>query len=722
MNKKQFTKIYEKYAEDIYRFCMFKTSNAETAEDLTSEIFIDAFKAEEDLDNPRAWLYKVARNKIYDHYNMAEKSNHLKNSESFEEVSESEISNFRSNTEETAINQINLENFEEELKNLDDESQDIIIMKIWEDMKFTEISESTGINLSTVKQKFYRGLEFVKSQLKLDEAKVKALSFGAIIAAAFKISMQPAYAFSSQTDAAIASSINNNLDINLIKMEKEVNESTGSQVDEKNSDNSGEIKDSNDGEKVGAVGLASAGSASNVTAANVAGAGIFGGMLATTGGKVALGLIAATALIASAGVGVAVLSQNDDELEEVVEEPEEVVEEPEEVVEDEYEPNIPDGWTVSRFDACGVAIPTPPQSGDYVTQQNGTTTAYEYYEYDSVTDYDNSAAVGRVTRLDGEILGSGNLDGVRISCKDNLNNLGLNAAYAEIEDRYLGFNAGLPADSKYNIEKVDTLTKWGDVEIIEFDVSGGIAELPSQSFVFVYNGLIYEVAVDEADSENDVINEAISTIFNNLDFYEVEQKAFTPEFRGNNCRLVDNYNDAPVDCRLVRTDNGAVLQEIKDCEPDGNPLPASNTICLGVYTVLDFGTTEGTIQYIITTGGDGGGGWMNVHSLNLISGNIDLVGNYRIESLLGFQSFIYDRPECNVDAVDMPTSCFGTLERLGSSECNDPSLEVYYTPGCFSNWNEMSGSYQTNKQSMLNKVEETNIDFYVAQDKYYSNR
>ncbi|MBP9686893.1 MAG: sigma-70 family RNA polymerase sigma factor [Candidatus Doudnabacteria bacterium] len=64
--------IYDEYFERIFRFIYFRTSHTETAEDLTEEVFIKAFRSLSRMDGGaeklQAWLFQIARNAVIDHY------------------------------------------------------------------------------------------------------------------------------------------------------------------------------------------------------------------------------------------------------------------------------------------------------------------------------------------------------------------------------------------------------------------------------------------------------------------------------------------------------------------------------------------------------------------------------------------------------------------------------------------------------------------------------
>jgi RNA polymerase sigma-70 factor, ECF subfamily len=66
---------YEAYGRSLYNFLRFHVSSADTAEDLTAEVFFRALRAFERFDpglgTPRAWLFRIAQNALRDHQRQA---------------------------------------------------------------------------------------------------------------------------------------------------------------------------------------------------------------------------------------------------------------------------------------------------------------------------------------------------------------------------------------------------------------------------------------------------------------------------------------------------------------------------------------------------------------------------------------------------------------------------------------------------------------------------
>lgn len=62
--------MYDRYADDIFRYLLVHVRDRELAEDLTADAFMKAWKAIDkfDFSQPRPWLYKIAQNLLTDHW------------------------------------------------------------------------------------------------------------------------------------------------------------------------------------------------------------------------------------------------------------------------------------------------------------------------------------------------------------------------------------------------------------------------------------------------------------------------------------------------------------------------------------------------------------------------------------------------------------------------------------------------------------------------------
>ena len=139
-NLESFGCIYDIFFRKIYEFIYYKTLDNTLSEDLTSEVFFKAMKAiknftgetEQDL---KSWLYRIAHNSVIDHYRT--KKEHIDISDIQETFGYSE------DLSQNIDQKNKLEEILEYLNTLSPEKKQIVIMRIWEDLSYVEISNIT---------------------------------------------------------------------------------------------------------------------------------------------------------------------------------------------------------------------------------------------------------------------------------------------------------------------------------------------------------------------------------------------------------------------------------------------------------------------------------------------------------------------------------------------------------------------------------------------------
>ena len=73
MDKNYYNEIYDSHINEVYRFVFLRTNSVEASQDICSDVFFKFYnstknKPAEYLKNPRAFIYKIARNKVIDYY------------------------------------------------------------------------------------------------------------------------------------------------------------------------------------------------------------------------------------------------------------------------------------------------------------------------------------------------------------------------------------------------------------------------------------------------------------------------------------------------------------------------------------------------------------------------------------------------------------------------------------------------------------------------------
>ena len=155
-----FAEVYDAHIEKIYAFVYYRVSHREIAEDLTSATFLKALDKYATFKggNVRAWLYRIARNTITDHYRTHHPPVDLETAQDVPSTS---------NPAQDAETRMQLGRVREELDKLPAEQRDIVLLRVWDGLTHAEIAEILGKSEASVKMQFSRSLRQLQSKLPL---------------------------------------------------------------------------------------------------------------------------------------------------------------------------------------------------------------------------------------------------------------------------------------------------------------------------------------------------------------------------------------------------------------------------------------------------------------------------------------------------------------------------------------------------------------------------
>jgi len=164
--RKEFSKIYDKYIDKIYRFVFLKVSSPEVAEDLTSETFLrgwQTFRIQNSkfrIQNPPAFLYQIARNLVIDYYRQKGRAQVVS--------ADYRIIDPRINLEEKANLSSDFEQVRDALANLKEDYQDVIIYRYLDELSVPEIAKVMQKSEGTVRVLLHRALAALRNELHTD--------------------------------------------------------------------------------------------------------------------------------------------------------------------------------------------------------------------------------------------------------------------------------------------------------------------------------------------------------------------------------------------------------------------------------------------------------------------------------------------------------------------------------------------------------------------------
>ena len=156
-----FGKLYDIFLDTIYRFVSFRVSTREDTEDLTEQIFLHAFthiRGYEERGIPfEAWLYRIARNKIIDHYRTKHITIPIHDRE--------DLVDERKSPEEITEQSMDFELVRSKMRLLPETYREIISLKYIEDKENTEISEILGKPVDQIRVLQGRAIQKLKQLL-----------------------------------------------------------------------------------------------------------------------------------------------------------------------------------------------------------------------------------------------------------------------------------------------------------------------------------------------------------------------------------------------------------------------------------------------------------------------------------------------------------------------------------------------------------------------------
>lgn len=162
--------LYERYVDRVYRYIAYRTSSQALAEDLTAEVFLNAWKSIERYEDRgyvfSAWLLRIAHNEVTDYYRKKQATVPLP---------EADVPRTSSHSPGALV-----ELLEEQqtlvaaMNQLPDEWRQVLILRFVEEFSFEEVAAVLGKSSGACRVIQHRALARLREILPLEEK-----SFGA---------------------------------------------------------------------------------------------------------------------------------------------------------------------------------------------------------------------------------------------------------------------------------------------------------------------------------------------------------------------------------------------------------------------------------------------------------------------------------------------------------------------------------------------------------------
>lgn len=163
-NKEAAGIIIEQYYADIYRFCLYMIQKEEDAYDITQETFLKFMKygASYRHNNLKGYLLTIARNLCFNYFQEKKEKIAVVRGEEVDRIP---------NHKDLLTGAEDAIYLRALLKELSQDIREVILLRIYEEMKFKDIAKIMGCSVSTAKSRFRLGIEHLKKLMENDNEK-----------------------------------------------------------------------------------------------------------------------------------------------------------------------------------------------------------------------------------------------------------------------------------------------------------------------------------------------------------------------------------------------------------------------------------------------------------------------------------------------------------------------------------------------------------------------
>ena len=158
-DRQAFSELYEHNKAAIYRYCLRMLSDSSAAEDATQETFMKMFTGAKGLQKVESflpWLFSIARNEVMMHIRRNRRNGVQGDEDVWDETTPYELFVSAENTE--IVQQL--------LQNMKSEYREVILLREYEQLSYTQIAEITGDTESSVKSRLFKARKALTKRLK----------------------------------------------------------------------------------------------------------------------------------------------------------------------------------------------------------------------------------------------------------------------------------------------------------------------------------------------------------------------------------------------------------------------------------------------------------------------------------------------------------------------------------------------------------------------------
>lgn len=155
-----FDVLYTRHVDAVYRYLYRRTCNKDIAQDLTSTTFLKAMESIRSFHPSkgmlRAWLYRIARNTLIDHYRTFHATQDIA---SVWDLPGDDVASVATERK------LDVAKLHAALATLSADQREVVMLRVWEDLSHADIAALTDRTEANSKVLFSRAIASLRTQL-----------------------------------------------------------------------------------------------------------------------------------------------------------------------------------------------------------------------------------------------------------------------------------------------------------------------------------------------------------------------------------------------------------------------------------------------------------------------------------------------------------------------------------------------------------------------------
>lgn len=153
--------LFDSEESPLLRYAFSLVGRRVVAEEIVQEVFLQLHTHWDDVESPRAWLFRSVRNRAYNH--IRDSKREVLNED------DSELQSSCSGEDSPQALQMHMEAIgalRDSLEELDESDRQLVKLKYFKDLKYRDISSESGLNIGNVGYRLHHILKELAAKLR----------------------------------------------------------------------------------------------------------------------------------------------------------------------------------------------------------------------------------------------------------------------------------------------------------------------------------------------------------------------------------------------------------------------------------------------------------------------------------------------------------------------------------------------------------------------------